>query len=305
MNRTPDASPASLPPAAQLPIVLLPVGVDDEALDACLGALDAATPAGARVWLADDAQSGPRGAAVIQHWLARTPLQAHYTRRQRSIGEVAHLDELLAACGDADVAVLAPDAIPAPGWLQQLAACFARDASIASATPWSNAGEAAAWPRIGEVEAVSDDLARLAAACAAMPPLHPELPSAVGHAVALRGSARRRAGGLDPDSYGSWYAALVDLSLRLGGLGWRNALCETAFVARGGEGAPRDGDLDVLAARWPAWHPRLARFLMEDPLRTLRDALSARLAAADAASQADLFDGGGDGTLARAAGGAG
>ena len=289
MSRTPDVPPAGSLPAVALPIVLLPVGVDDEALDACLGALDAATPAGTRVWLADDAQAGPRGAAVVEHWIARTPLQAHYTRRQRSVGEVAHLDELLAACGDADVAVLAPDAIPAPGWLQQLAACFARDASIASATPWCNAGEAAAWPRIGEVAVVPDDLPRLAIACAAMPPLHPELPSAVGHAVALRGSARRRAGGLDPDSYGSWYAALVDLSLRLGGLGWRNALCETAFVGRGSEGAPCDGDLDVLAARWPAWHPRLARFLMDDPLHAARAQLGALLAAVEPVAQRDLF----------------
>ena len=30
---------------------------------------------------------------------------------------------------------------PLPGWLQQLAACLSRDASIATATPWSNAGD--------------------------------------------------------------------------------------------------------------------------------------------------------------------
>ena len=226
---------------------------------------------------------------MIEHWIARTPLQAHYTRRQRSVGEVAHLDELLAACGDADVAVLAPDAIVSAGWLQQLAACFARDASIASATPWSNAGEAAAWPRIGEVETAPDDLGRLAAACAAMPPVHPELPAAVGHAVVLRGSARRRAGGLDPDSYGSWYAALTDLSLRLSGLGWRNALCETAYVARPCEGLPRDGDLDVLAARWPAWHARLAQFLMDDPLHAARTQLAELLATIEPTPQRDLF----------------
>jgi len=270
--------------------VLLPVGVDDDALDACLGALEAGTPAGTRVWLADDAQAGPRGAAIIERWLQRTGLQAHYTRRQRMLGEVAHLDEVLGACGDADVVVLAADAIPAPGWLQQLAACLARDASIATATPWCNAGETAAWPRIGEISAVPDDPQRLARACAVMRPLHPELPAAVGHAVALRGSARRRAGGLDAASYGSWYAALVDLSLRLGGLGWRNALCETAFVARGGEGVPSDGDLDALAVRWPAWHARLARFLMEDPLHAVRAELAQRLAAVDTPMpQRDLF----------------
>lgn len=259
---------------SSLPIILLPIGADDDALDACLGALDAGTPAGTRIWLADDAQAGPRGLAIIERWLQRTRLQADYTRRPRPVGEVAHLEEMLRACGDADVVVLAPDAQPLPGWLQQLAACLARDASIATATPWCNAGEAAAWPRLGEISPPPADFERTAQACAAMPPMHPELPAGIAHAVAIRGSARRRAGGLDASSYASWYAALIDLSLRLSGLGWRNALCETAFVARGGEGLPGDGDMDAINARWPAWHARLANFLMEDPVRALRERLS-------------------------------
>ncbi|UHQ21042.1 glycosyltransferase [Lysobacter sp. KIS68-7] len=273
-----------------LPIVLLPVGVDDDALDACLGALDAGTPPGTRVWLADDARAGPRAHAIVERWLARTQMQAHYTRRQRMVGDVAHLDEALNACGDADVVVLAPDARPAPGWLVQLTACLARDPAIATATPWCNAGEAAAWPRIGEIDAIPADLERLARACAAMPPLHPELPAAIGHAVALRGKARRRAGGLDAASYASWTAALVDLSLRLAGLGWRNALCETAFVARLDEGLVGDGDMDALAARWPAWHARLAQFLMADPLRALREQLQDTVATVGPpAPQRELF----------------
>ena len=276
----------------ELPVVVLPVGVDDDALDACLAALDTATPAGTRVWLADDAQAGPRGLAIIERWLARTPLRADYTRRQRRIGEVAHLDEALKACGDVDVIVLAPDAVPLAGWAVQLAACFSRDASIATATPWCNAGEAAAWPRVGEIAPLPDEPERLAQAAAAMPPRHPELPAAVAHAVALRGSARRRAGGLDAASYASWYAALIDLSLRLSGLGWRNALCETAFVARGGEGGPADGDLDALAVRWPGWHARLANFLMEDPLRDTRDSLARMFAGIDPPqAQRELFVG--------------
>lgn len=278
-----------------LPVVLLPVGVDDDALDACLAALDAGTPAGTRVWLADDAQSGPRGYAIIERWIARTPLRADYTRRPRAIGQVAHLDEMLKACGDADVIVLAPDAIPAPGWATQLSACFARDAAIATATPWCNAGETAAWPRCGEVALIPADLGRIAEAAASMPPRHLELPAAVDHAVMLRGSARCKAGGLDAASYASWYAALIDLSLRLSGLGWRNALCETAFVARGGEGGPADGDLDALAARWPAWHSRLANFLMHDPLAGMREALSRmERDVAEPQAQRDLFRG--DGT---------
>ncbi|HVR81438.1 MAG TPA: glycosyltransferase [Luteimonas sp.] len=274
-----------------MPIVLLPVGTDDDALDACLAALDAGTPAGTRLWLADDAQAGPRGLAIIERWLQRTPLAADYSRRQRRLGEVAHLDQALRACGEADVVVLAADALPCPGWLSQLTACFARDPAIATATPWCNAGEAASWPRCGEIAPLPEDPARLAQACAAMPPQHPELPAAVAHAVALRGSARKRAGGLDAASYGSWYAALIDLSLRLSGLGWRNALCETAFVARGGEGLPADGDLDALAARWPGWHARLANFLMDDPLQKTRSRLAQSYAGIETASpQRQLFE---------------
>jgi len=272
------------------PIVVMAVGVDDDALDTCLGALETATPPGTRVWLADDAQAGPRGYAIIERWMARTALDADYTRRQRSVGEVAHLDEVLAACRDADIAVLAPDAVPAPGWLNRLAACFVADGAIATATPWSNAGEAAAWPRIGEIAAVPDDLERMARAAAGMPAIAPELPAAVGHAVLLRGSALRRVGGLDAASYGSWYAALIDLSLRLSGLGWRNALCDTAFVARRGEGLPFDGDLDRLAVRWPDWHARLANFLMHDPLRSSREQLVHLLdSVGPAEPQRDLF----------------
>lgn len=273
-------------------VVLLPLGVDDDALDACLAALDAGTPAGTPVWLADDAQCGPRGLAIVERWLARTSLTAEYTRRQRRLGEVAHLDQALAACGDTDVVVLAPDAVPGAGWLQQLLACAARDAAIATATPWSNAGESAAWPRCGEIGDMptTAGLDALARAAAAMPTVHPEIPAAVDHAVFLRGSARAKAGGLDASSYGSCYAALIDLSLRLSGLGWRNALCETAFVARSGEGGPADGDMDAIAVRWPQWHARLATFLMSDPIHAMRAQLGERLAGLDApAAQGELF----------------
>ncbi|SEK45799.1 hypothetical protein SAMN05428989_0153 [Pseudoxanthomonas sp. GM95] len=275
--------------SAASPVVLLPVGVDDEALDACLAALEASTPAGTQVWLADDAQSGPRGRALIERWLASTKLKADYTRRPVPLGEVAHLDEMLAACAGIDVVVLAPDAQPLAGWLTQLSACFAGDASIATATPWCNAGESAAWPRLGEVSPPPADPQRTAQACAAMPATYPELPAAVSHAVALRGRARARAGGLDPHSYQSWYAALIDLSLRLSGLGWRNVLCDTAFVARGGEGGPGDGDMDALATRWPDWNARLARFLMDDPLHEVRARLDACHAQAGTELQRELF----------------
>lgn len=276
-----------------LPVVVVPVGADDVALDACLAALDAATPAGTPVWLADDARSGPRGQAVIAHWLARTRLDASHSRRPRVLGDVAHLDDVLKACGDLDVAVLASDARPAPGWLERLAACLAHDGAIASATPWCNSGETASWPRVGELNAAPADPGRLARACARMPATYPELPAAVSHAVLLRGAARVRAGGLDAATFAGVGAALVDLSLRLSGLGWRNALCDTAFVARDAETPAGEGDEARLAVRWPGWHARLAPMLMHDPLHALRERLGVLLdACGSVPPQGDLFDAG-------------
>ncbi len=271
-------------------IVLLPLGVDEAALDGCLAALDAGTPAGTAVWLADDAQTGPRAQAVIAHWLDHTPLQAEYTRRTRPLGESAHLDEMLRACAGHDVAIVAADSLPAPGWLAQLQACFACDAAIATATPWSNAGETVSWPRLGQTTPVPTALPAMAQACAGLPPRYPELPSAVSHAVLVRGNALRRAGGLDTQSFGSWSAALVDLSLRMAGLGWRNVLCETAFVGRQREALLQPGDLEALANRWPGWAPRLAGFLMHDPLHGARQDLQARYQRAIMPqAQGDLF----------------
>ncbi|GHA85321.1 glycosyltransferase family 2 protein [Cognatilysobacter bugurensis] len=283
---------------ARLPLVLVPVRADDAALDRCLAALERSTPPGTRVWLADDAQVGPRAHALIEHWCAHTRLQADYTRRSVGVGETAHVAEALAACGNADVAVLASDAVPTPGWLERMAAALADDRAIATITPWCNAGETASWPRVARAARaapIPHDLDRIAAAAASLPTSAPELPAAVGHAVLLRGVARQRAGGVDATGFRSWQAALTDLSLRLSGLGWRNALCESAFVARLHEGTMVDGDVEALAVRWPDWHARLANFLMRDPLHARRERLSQRSAElAHADRQHDLFDDDGD-----------
>src|SRR3546814_1391884 len=103
---------------------------------------------------------------------------------------------------------------------------------------------------LGEVMPIPADLDRVARAAGSMPPRHPELPAAVDHAVMLRGSARHKAGGLDTASYASWYAALIDLSLRLSGLVCRNAACETAFVAD--RRSPRLNSSHTCAHRMPS-----------------------------------------------------
>ncbi len=278
--------------AARGPVLLVTVGTDDAALDVCLAALDAHTPAGTRVWLADDAAAGPRGLELIQRWLGHTALQAWHSRRVRRLGDAAHLAEALGACADDDVILLAGDALPAPGCYSALAASLAADAAVASATAWCNAGETAAWPRCGEVAPMPNDaeMRALAAAVARLNGNDPPLPHALTHAVAMSAAWRRRVGGLDGASFGSAYAALADWSLRAAAFGARNVLALRAYVARPAEAVPADGDTDLLDARWPQWRAGSADFLMHDPLAKLRETLGAlRDGAQPASPQADLF----------------
>ncbi|MFC4729309.1 glycosyltransferase family 2 protein [Coralloluteibacterium thermophilus] len=268
-----DATERAGAAAAALPVVLVPVDNTLDELDACLAALDRGLPRDARVWLVDDARAEPRLRAVIDAWLARTPLSADYSRRARPCGPVRLIAEAMAACAD-DVVLIDCDVCVAGQAVPRLAAALAADRGIGTATAWCNAGEVAAWPRIGEINPPPDDADALAEAAAARAPRYPALPGAVPHAVALRHAAVAQAGGLDAETFGSLAAALADLSQRLAGLGWRNVLCDDALVVRGRESGMAEGDAVALAARWPGLTPAVARFLMDDPLRDARAALA-------------------------------
>ncbi len=272
-------------------VVIVPVCSDDVALDACLAALDKSTAPGTRVWLPDNAQCTTRGFDLIKAWIAQTKLTADYTRRGNATGEVQNMFELLTAVGDADVVVLSPFSVPFHGWLNRLEACFASDASIATATPWSNMGDILSWPTMGVVNPLPDDAMLVAQGAANMPRTYPEIPSAIPHCVMIRGAARKAVGLVDPSSFNSWYAALVDLSMRFSGMGWRNVFCESAFVGCSIEEHAADGDAAALFARWPDWQSRQAHFVLNDPQRSMRNELSSQIAAVTPPDlQRDLFE---------------
>ena len=61
-------------------------------------------------------------------------------------------------------------------------------------------------------------------------------------------------------------------------------------MLRAVEGVPTDADMEALSVRWPAWHAQLAHFLMDDPLRLLRERMIDTLARDESAPpQPDLF----------------
>lgn len=288
---------AAARPALALPIVVVPVFNALEALDACLGALDRTLPEGARVHVADDASTDPRVPALIEDWRRRTRLVVTVARRAGNLGFPGNCNAAFAETGDADVVLLNSDAEPTGDWLSRLAVAAASDARIASLTPWSNNGEIVSFPNFVSPNPLPEDPEAIARAASRLVPRYPALPTAVGFCMFLRRAALRAVGGFDAETFGKGYGEENDWCLRAQAHGWRHALCDDAYVVHRGHAsfaatglAPGGENLRRLNARWPGYNERIARFILDDPLREARARLAEALAMLAAESpQGDLF----------------
>lgn len=284
--------------AEPLPTVIVPVFNAHRALDACLASLDRTLPAHSAVYVSDDASSDPRVADVLSAWQQRSALAVRVVRQPRNLGFPGNVNAALAATATADVVVLNSDTLTTAGWLQRIAACAGVDARIASITPWSNNAEIASFPRFCENNPAPDDPDTLAqAAASAGTPEYPELPTTMGFCMFLRRAALNLCGDFDAVTFGRGYGEENDLSCRFSAHGWRNVLCDDAYVVHSGNASfgpldmgPGGDNLQRLLARWPDYNERIARFILRDPLAALRARLQRRLdVLARPRNQGDLF----------------
>lgn len=283
---------------SRLPTVVVPVYNALGPLDACLASLDRTLPEGTAVLVADDHSSDPRIPPLVEAWCGRTRLAARHVRRERNLGFPANCNAAFDDTGDEDLVLLNSDTVATRGWLQQITRCAASDPRIATITPWSNNAEICSFPRFCEDNPPPEQPDAIAEAAAGLSPAtYPELPTAVGFCMYLRRAALRQLGGFDAQTFGRGYGEENDFCLRVAAMGWRNVLCETAYVVHLGaasfaplELSPGGENLARLVARWPDYNERIARFIMADPLAPLRQRLSERLLALAAAGpQRDLF----------------
>jgi GT2 family glycosyltransferase len=266
--------------------VVVPIHNAVDALDACLGSLLRTLSSDCAVLLADDASTDPAVAAVIDGFVRRAPCEVRVQRRPANLGFIGNVNLAFAETAPDDVVLLNSDTVATPGWLDRLRDCAASDPAIATATPWSNNAEICSFPDFCRAGPLPEDLDALAAAAAAeQAPAYPELPTGVGFCMFVRRAALVQLGDFDQATFGRGYGEENDFCLRVAAHGWRNVLCDTAYVAhRGGSSFAAQGhhpggeNLARLNARYPGYNAQVADFILRDPLRPLRERLAQRLA---------------------------
>ena len=233
-----------------------------------------------RLLLIDDASTDPGVAAQFAALERRRLPQLRLLASDSNLGFTLTANRGIGhARAGADVVLLNSDAVVTRGWLGKLARCARSDARIGTITPFSNNAEICSLPAFcannpWPVELDPEPMNRALELAAR--PSYPDLPTGVGFCLYIRRALIEAIGPFDP-AFGMGYGEENDLCMRAAAAGFRNVLCDDAFVLhRGGrsfEGmrpALAERNLPLLLERHPGYVDLVQRYIAADPIAPLR-----------------------------------
>ena len=230
--------------------------------------------------LIDDASPDPRVRACFDELAARRLPHVTLLANETNLGFTGTANRGMTR-SRADVVLLNSDTIVTEGWLDALCRCAASDPSIGTVTPFSNNAEICSYPRFCEnnewPEGVDPEPTRASIAAAALP-CYPDMPTGVGFCLYVRRALLDEIGAFDP-AFGAGYGEENDFCMRAAAAGFRNVLCDDAFVVHlGGRsfaGAKETlgvRNTALLLERHPGYLDLVRDFIEQDPYGALREA---------------------------------
>ena len=264
----------------RLPAVIIPVHNAADELARCLESVHSTVPAGSEVIVIDDASTDGAVTGLLESWRTRAAPGWRFETNPRNLGFVATANRgMRLATGD--IVLLNSDTEVTAGWLQGLHRCLESDASIATATPWTNNGEIASLPCFCAANPVPPNREAVAACIAGTGrPAYPDLPTAVGFCMAIARRAIERVGLFDESRFGRGYGEENDFSMRVRHAGMRNVLCDDVYVVHlGGRSfgplglKPGADSMQHLLAVHPDYLALVEAFIGADPLAERRQAI--------------------------------
>jgi GT2 family glycosyltransferase len=247
----------------------------------CVDSVLAHTAGDYRLLLIDDASPDTAIGAYFSELAQRALPNVTLGVNDRNLGFTLTANRGMASArAGADVVLLNSDTIVTRGWLDALVRCAASDPAIGTITPFSNNAEICSLPIFCEDNpwpSGRDPEPWIRALALAAGPTYPDLPTGVGFCLYIRRALLDAIGGFNP-VFGLGYGEENDFCLRAKAAGYRNVLCEDAFVLH--MGARSFGDkrrdlaqrnLAVLLERHPGYNDLVRDFIAADPLQPLRE----------------------------------
>jgi len=260
-----------------LPLIIIPVFNALESLEACLESVRRTVPDDTRILLIDDASTDKRVLPLLQSFAGEAKSCRGLLKHESNMGFVATANHGM-RLANSDLVLLNSDTQVTTGWLEQLAVCLDSDRSIATATPWSNNGEIVSIPDFCVANPVPenpDAIASVIASCDQ--PAYPDLPTAVGFCMAISLRAINRVGLFDEATFGHGYGEENDFCRRVEQAGFRNVLCDNAYVVHHGGASfgplglkPDEKSMQRLLAKHPDYHRMISEFIRTDPFAPRR-----------------------------------
>ncbi len=259
--------------------IVIPIFNGYDVLQDCFASLQRHTNSDScSVLLIDDASPDPRIETAISNFVSSSIFSCQKIKNETNLGFVGTVNRAMRLCED-DVLLLNSDTLVTPHWLERISACAENDESIATITPWSNNAEICSFPLFCQnnpIEKSLDEFAKKIVESESR--AYPDLPTGVGFCMYLRRAALRKLGDFDQATFGKGYGEENDFCMRAAAHGWRNVLCDDAYVAhRGGasfadtDSKPGGENLARLLARYPRYNNLVADFIAQDSLRVIRE----------------------------------
>jgi GT2 family glycosyltransferase len=251
-----------------------------EDLRACVESVLAQTRGDYSLVLIDDASTDPAVRAYFEELAPLRLPQLVLLRNERNLGFTATANIGMAR-SRADVVLLNSDTIVTSGWLDALLRCAASDDRIGTITPFSNNAEICSFPRFCRnnvwPQGADPEPVRAALAAAAVP-CYPDIPTGVGFCMYVRRALLDAVGSFDC-AFGAGYGEENDLCLRAAAAGFRNVLCDDAFVLHTGGRSFEDAksplaerNMPLVLERHPHYLDMVRAYIERDPLASLREA---------------------------------
>lgn len=256
--------------------VIVPVFNAFEETKACLDSLQKHTDRRHNIFIFDDASTDVRIGALLnefhRHWS-----QSKVVRNPANVGFTTTVNRGMSLARN-DVVLLNSDAMVTPGWLDRLLDCAASDSSIGTITPFSNNATICSFPEFCRNNPVPADPVQIAEVFErVVRPCYPDLPTAVGFCMYIRRRLLNTVGLFNAEVFGKGYGEENDFSLRARAAGYRNVLCDNAYVAHVGHssfGKTKEHlaaqNMDRLLQLHPEYAELVDAFIANDPLSAIR-----------------------------------